>query len=377
MPNKDRIKCLIVDDVPENLVALEALLQRDGIDILKAQSGPEALELLLGNADVALALLDVQMPEMNGFELAELIRGSERTRHIPLIFMTAGSREHNWQFRGYESGAVDFLYKPIDPHMLATKANVFFELHQRRQALSQQLQERTEALRVNEMFMAVLSHDLRTPLQAIKAAATVLKRQPDPAKVDAMAERVLGSSQRMARMIEDLLDVTRIRQAGGLALTLDTMGMDGLVRRTVEEVETGFPERRVECLLQGDLQGRWDGERLCQVLANLLGNAMHHGSPDHPVQVAVDGSDPDAVVLTVSNGGTIAPDLLPHLFNPFRGGERQPGQHQGLGLGLFIAQQIVLSHQGRIDARSDQGFTHFRVQLPREPKPSGGYRARL
>ncbi len=376
MPHNNRIKCLIVDDVPENLVALEALLQRDGIDILKAQSGPEALELLLDNGDVALALLDVQMPEMNGFELAELIRGSERTRHIPLIFMTAGSREHNWQFRGYESGAVDFLYKPIDPHMLATKASVFFELHQRKQALAQQLQERTEALRINEMFMAVLSHDLRTPLQAIKAAATALKRQPEPGKVEAMAERVLGSSQRMARMIEDLLDVTRIRQAGGLALAPQPLGMDSLVRRTVDEMETGFPDRRVECRLQGDLQGWWDGERLCQVLANLLGNAMHHGDPAHPVTVAVDGTAADKVVLTVGNGGSIAPDLLPHLFNPFRGGERKPGQHQGLGLGLFIAQQIVRSHQGRIEARSEGGFTQFRVELPRRTQ-AGGQKATL
>ncbi|MBN9325211.1 MAG: response regulator, partial [Delftia acidovorans] len=115
MSQTDRVKCLIVDDIAENLIAIEALLQRDGIEFLKAHSGPEALELLLDHGDVALALLDVQMPEMNGFELAELIRGSERTRHSPLIFMTAGSREHNWQFRGYESGAVDFLYKPIDP----------------------------------------------------------------------------------------------------------------------------------------------------------------------------------------------------------------------------------------------------------------------
>ena len=104
MPQTDRTKCLLVDDVEENLIALEALLQRDGLDILKAQSGPEALELLLAHDDVALALLDVQMPEMNGFELAELIRGSERTRHIPLIFMTAGSREQNWQFRGTRAG---------------------------------------------------------------------------------------------------------------------------------------------------------------------------------------------------------------------------------------------------------------------------------
>ncbi|WP_241117966.1 response regulator, partial [Achromobacter xylosoxidans] len=176
-PSDDRIKCLLVDDVPENLVALEALLASDRVEVLKAQSGPQALELLLNHPDVALALLDVQMPDMNGFELAELIRGSERTRHIPLIFITAGSREQNWQFRGYESGAVDFLYKPVDPYMLRSKANVFFELHERRRALAQQLEARTEALRVNDMFMAVLSHDLRTPLQAVIMGASMLARQ--------------------------------------------------------------------------------------------------------------------------------------------------------------------------------------------------------
>lgn len=221
----DRIKCLLVDDVPENLVALQALLENDRVQVLKAQSGSEALELLLNHGDVALALLDVQMPEMNGFELAELIRGSERTRHIPLIFMTAGSREHNWQFRGYETGAVDFLYKPIDPYMLSTKANVFFELHERKRALAQQLRERTEALRVNEMFMAVLSHDLRTPLQSITIAATLLQRQVDPARVSSIAGRMLQSSERMARMIEDLLDVTRIRQTGGLTVTPTRLSM--------------------------------------------------------------------------------------------------------------------------------------------------------
>ena len=136
MSPTDRIKCLLVDDIPANLVALEALLQRDGLEILKAQSGQEALELLLTHTDVALALLDVQMPEMSGFELAELIRGSERTQHIPLIFITAGSREHNWQFRGYESGAVDFVYTPIGPHMVINKATAFFQLH-RRQAFRQ------------------------------------------------------------------------------------------------------------------------------------------------------------------------------------------------------------------------------------------------
>lgn len=365
MPQTDRTKCLLVDDVEENLIALEALLQRDGLDILKAQSGPEALELLLAHDDVALALLDVQMPEMNGFELAELIRGSERTRHIPLIFMTAGSREQNWQFRGYESGAVDFLYKPIDPHMLTNKASVFFELHRRKQALAHELRARTEALRINEMFMAVLSHDLRTPLQSIVAAATVLKRQPPPDKAALMADRVLGASQRMGHMIEDLLDVTRIRQAGGLALQLGPAHMQTLVQRTLDEVATSHPERPIDSTLAGDMAGTWDAERLCQVVTNLVGNALHHGSADHPVCIAVDGTRPEEVSIAVSNGGTIPAGLLPHLFDPFRGGEREPGRHQGLGLGLFIAHQIVRAHHGTIEARSHNDVTTFRVTLPR------------
>ena len=371
MLQTDRIKCLLVDDVEENLIALEALLQRDGLEILKAQSGSEALELLLAHDDVALALLDVQMPEMNGFELAELIRGSERTRHIPLIFMTAGSREQNWQFRGYESGAVDFLYKPIDPHMLTNKAAVFFELQRRKQALAHELQERTEALRVNEMFMAVLSHDLRTPLQSITAAATVLKRQPDPDKVGQMAERMLGTSQRMGRMIEDLLDVTRIRQAGGLALQIAPASMEALVQRTLDEVRASHPERRIESSLQGDLEGYWDGERLCQVITNLVGNALHHGCPERAVQVDVDGTRAEVVTITVSNGGTIAPELVPHLFDPFRGRQREPGRNQGLGLGLFIVNQIVRAHRGRIDVQSQDNTTRFRVELPRQSPASG------
>lgn len=365
LPNASRIKCLLVDDVRENLIALEALLKRDDVEILQAQSGPEALELLLDHTDIALALLDVQMPDMNGFELAELMRGSERTRHVPLIFMTAGSREQNWQFKGYESGAVDFLYKPIDNHMLATKAQVFFELHRRKQALDHELQERTEALRINEMFMAVLSHDLRTPLMSITAAATVLKRQPDSDKVSAMADRVLGSSQRMGSMIEDLLDVTRIRQAGGLALQPGPADMGALVQRTLSEIQTGSPDHRIECTLEGDLSGTWDGERLCQVMANLVGNAVHHGTGDQPVRVTVNGRCPDTVVLEVSNGGQIAPDLLPCLFAPFRGRQRPSGRYQGLGLGLFIAQQIVRAHKGSIEAFSENGTTRFQVVLPR------------
>src|SRR6201996_3277354 len=118
---QSKVKVLLVDDLEENLLALAALLSSDEVEVLKARSGSEALELLLAH-DVALALLDVQMPEMDGFQLAELMRGSERTKHVPLIFVTAGSRDQYRHFKGYEAGAVDFLYKPVDPHVLRSKA---------------------------------------------------------------------------------------------------------------------------------------------------------------------------------------------------------------------------------------------------------------
>jgi two-component system, sensor histidine kinase and response regulator len=162
----DVIKLLIVDDVAENLIALEALLRRDGVAVLCARSGAEALELLLVH-DVAIAVVDVQMPEMDGFELAELMRGATRTKHVPIIFITAGARDPTRVFKGYESGAVDFLFKPIDPHILKSKIEVFLELADQRRRV-------TEALRLNELFVGILGHDLRNPLGAMIAGTELL-----------------------------------------------------------------------------------------------------------------------------------------------------------------------------------------------------------
>src|SRR6202034_4155836 len=131
---------LLVDDLKENLLSLEALLRREGLTLLKARSGDEALELLLRH-DVALALVDVQMPGLDGFQLAELMRGNERTRRIPIIFLTAGNADRQRRFRGYETGAVDFIYKPIEPDVLRSKAEVFYELYRQRQQIAVQRDE--------------------------------------------------------------------------------------------------------------------------------------------------------------------------------------------------------------------------------------------
>ena len=359
------MKCLLVDDLEENLLALSALLRRQDVEILTARSGSEALEQLLVH-DVALALLDVQMPEMDGFELAELMRGSERTRQVPIIFITAGARDQHRVFKGYESGAVDFLFKPIEPHILQNKADVFFQLHRHKQQLAQELREKTETLRLNEMLTAVLSHDLRSPLNAVLTSAVLIQRRSTEEPVKETAERILSSGRLMSRMIEDMLDMARARLAGGIPLKREAADLGALVDRVVSEIQAAYPERRIAVEQTGTLSGNWDGERLAQVASNLLGNALQHGGASGVVRVTVDGTRPDAVVIEVENSGTIPPDLLPQLFDPFRGARRQTGRTEGLGLGLYIVQQIVLAHGGSVDVQSgNDNRTAFVVRIPR------------
>src|SRR5476651_2910461 len=149
------IKLLIVDDLPENLLALEASIRDDGYSIHQASSGEEALALLLEH-EFALAILDVQMPGMNGFELAELMRGTEKTRHIPIVFVSAAGRELNYAFKGYESGAVDFLHKPLDIHAVKSKVNVFVELYRQSKAMKQQVEALEQSRQEQEALLKQL-----------------------------------------------------------------------------------------------------------------------------------------------------------------------------------------------------------------------------
>ena len=359
------VRCLIVDDLEANVLALAALLRNDDVEIISASSGVEALELLLAN-DVALALIDVQMPEMDGFELAELIRGSERTRHIPLIFVTAGERHERRVFKGYESGAVDFLYKPIDEHILRSKADIFFQLYRQRQQLAHELETKSENLRLNELFLGVLGHDLRNPLTTVLTSAEYLRQSDDP-KIAKFGDWIYASGERMSRLIEDTLDLVRMRVGGGIQLHAAAMDLGEVVGRIVEEQRAAHPDRQFTFERDGDLSGKWDADRVAQVASNLIGNAARHGTAGSAITIAARGGDA-FVVLTVSNQGPIAPELLPYIFDPFRGTrDRHRGRYGGLGLGLYIVQQVVLAHGGRIDIRSEDDRTTFVVELPHPP----------
>lgn len=359
-----RVKCLLVDDLDENLLALSALLQRDDVELLQARSGAAALELLLVH-DVALALIDVQMPDMDGFELAELMRGSERTRHVPLIFVTAGARDANRVFKGYESGAVDFLYKPIEPRILQNKVDVFLQLHRQKQQLAHDLQERTETLRTNEVFMAVLGHDLRNPLSAMMMSATLMKHHGD-GKIELAAQRMLASGRRMSRMIEDLLDLARTRLGNGIVVTRVPGDLGSIVQRVLQECNSAYPGRATTLESRGDLQGEWDEDRMAQVASNLISNALQHGEAGAPVQVELDGAEAGMVRFCVTNDGHIPEDRLAHLFDPFRPDGRHGTRSEGLGLGLYIVQQIVRAHGGSVKVSTPAGVrTRFEVAIPR------------
>jgi two-component system, sensor histidine kinase and response regulator len=362
------IKILAVDDVPQNIAAIEAVLTQPGVQIVKAYSGEEALERLLVE-DVALALVDVRMPRMDGFELAELMRGAERTHDIPIIFMTAAEKDPTRTFRGYEAGAVDFLHKPVDPQILKSKVDVFVELYSQRRRLSAQLEELRNALRVNEMFAAVLGHDLRNPLNAIAMGAEVLRRAGSDPVVITTADRIHASVQRMGKMIEQLLDVARIR-AGGMTLQMKSGDVLQVCRTMRDELESSRASGRIQVTAEGDTRATFDPDRLSQVFSNLIGNALQHGDPEAPVSVNIDGSEQAVVSVRIGNRGAIPPERLKSLFEPFQAGRES---QTGLGLGLYVSRQFVQAHGGNVRVSSGAADeTAFEFDIPRAPRKDAG-----
>jgi signal transduction histidine kinase len=363
LPSSVPVKFLLVDDVESNLVALELLLRRPGLEVLKARSGSEALELLLAH-EVALALVDVDMPGMDGFELAELMRGTARTRAVPIIFVTGHVTDEHRIFQGYDAGAVDFLHKPIDERILRHKAETFYRLERQRLQLA-------ETLRMSELFVAAVGHDLRNPLSAMMMAAALLESRVADEPSRQIVRRLLGSGRRMARIVDDLFDLARARLGGGIPVEKETADLSAIVTRVVSEHRQAHPQRVVEVHASGNVEGRWDPVRLAQVVSNLIGNAEEHGTDGTPITFTLAGRDDD-VVLSIHNAGAIRPEALPQLFDPFRGHTQTA--RKGLGLGLYIVDQIVAAHGGGIEvASSPEAGTTFHVRLPRrasDPPPS-------
>lgn len=386
------VNLLIVDDLPGNLLALEAVIRAPGRNVFQATSGEEALALLLQH-EFALAILDVQMPGMNGFELAELMRGTEKTRHVPIVFVTAAGKESNYAFKGYESGAVDFLYKPLDIDAVKGKVNVFVDLYQQRNEvrrqvkaleksrqeqdiLVQQLQmtqhELHKAVRMRDDFMSVVAHELLTPLNTLFLQTQLRKLEldrnnPDMFQKPGLAE-IFGSDQHqiqsMVTLIDDMLDVSRIRH-NRLTVRPRPAELSSVVKRAVAQVSSQAAATGTVITLQADAEiaGCWDEFRIQQVIVNLLNNAIRYAE-GKPVTITLSSAKERACIEVRDQGRGIAAADQKRIFQQFERGQ-DSADASGFGLGLYISQQLVEAHGGTIELVSEAGKgAAFTVRLP-------------
>jgi signal transduction histidine kinase len=382
MSAPDPSKLLIVDDLPENLRALDALIRDEQRLVFQAQSGEEALSLMLEH-EFALAILDVQMPGMDGFELAELMRSTSRTRNIPIVFVSAAGRELNYAFKGYETGAVDFLYKPLDPDAVRSKVHVFVTLDQQRREMQRQMEaleaarreqevllrelnatqaELQRSLRMRDEFMSLVAHELRTPLNTLfletQMRSLQLKRGNLPAfnpeQMSSMIKRDERQIKAMIRLIDDMLDVSRMK-SGTLSIRPAKVELMALLERVVNDLSLQAAAAGANVVLapHAPVEGFWDEFRIEQVVVNLLTNALRYGGGG-TVEVSVQTEGCNARISVRDHGKGIAPDFIDRIFEPYERGAKS-GEPKGLGLGLYISRQLALSHGGQLTVESTPG----------------------
>jgi signal transduction histidine kinase len=388
-PNDDRVNILLVDDQPANLLALEAMLQELGQTIIKAGSGREALKWLLTN-DCAVILLDVKMPEMDGFETAELIRQRDKSRHTPIIFLTAADRSHTQAVRGYAVGAVDYLVKPVVPEFVRSKVAVFVELAKttallRRQSerlraseqAARELAETRAALvadleqknRELETFSYTVSHDLRAPLRRIESFGKALtETQTD--RLDEEGQRYLArirqSSQEMAQLIDDVLYLSRVTRS---ELRYQDLDLTALAHAIIERMREAEPARAVEVRIRPGLSAQGDGQLLRIALENLLENAWKFTArqPDARLEFGATHLPGEVAYFVRDNGAGFDMSYADRLFAPFQR-LHLSSEFPGTGVGLATVQRIIYRHGGRIWAEGGvgQGATfHFTLGRPR------------
>jgi signal transduction histidine kinase len=426
----ERINILIVDDEPKNLTVLESVLDHPRYRLVRASSADEALMALVAE-DFALLVLDINMPDMNGFELAQMVKSRKRSASIPIIFLTAYYSEDQHVLEGYSTGAVDYLHKPINSTILRSKVAVFADLycksrecevvnrsltvevaeHRRAQddlrqlthELEQRVAERTEELlksntvltatileltqaedalrradRQKDEFLATLAHELRNPLAPIRNAVQILHlKSADVPELQWAKEVIDRQAQQMTRLVDDLLDISRIT-TGKLALQKEPIELEQIVRAAIETsqplVEACGQQLAVE-LPPEPLILSADSTRLAQALSNLLNNAAKFMERGGQIRLHVERQGAEVEISVKDTGVGIPPEILPYVFDMFTQGERNLNRSQGgLGIGLTLVRKLVQLHGGSIQACSagHEKGSEFIVRLPLLVEPYGG-----
>jgi signal transduction histidine kinase len=422
----EKVNILLVDDQPARLLSYETILAELGQNLISARSGVEALATLMKH-EIALVLLDVSMPGMDGFETAALIHDHPRFERTPIIFVTGVHDTEFDRLKGYKLGAVDYVSIPVVPEILRSKVSVLVELYcQRREletlnrslaqansqleqanttlqaektraleALNRDLQianqelattnrqlqaevsERArveaallEADRHKDEFLAILAHELRNPLAPIRNAVEVMARIPlENARLRWSRDVIDRQALHLTRLVDDLLDMSRITR-GAIRLTHAPLAIETVIERTLEASQPMIAERGHELAVErpdGALTVRGDLTRLVQILGNLLNNAAKYTPRGGRIRLAVRRKDASAEFSVADNGIGIPADSLPRLFNLFtRLDANNEGMPGGLGIGLALVRKLVEMHSGEVDVRSEGSGkgSEFVVRLP-------------
>ncbi len=324
-----RPRVLIVDDVEANLVALEAQLGRLRCELVRAPSGNEALKLLL-KGEFAAMLLDVHMPEMDGYEVARYARESPASREVPIIFVTAMHETPENALRGYGAGAVDFLFKPIDPFVLRSKVQVFLDLYLGRRWLADEIEAHKRTHAELEAFSYSVSHDLRAPLRRLQGFSEALDKDCGE-NLDATAKDYVGrirtAAERMNHLIEDLLQLSR---TGRAALNVRPLDLVPLAHAVIAELRRNEPGRSVEYVAARDARVEGDARLMRIALENLLGNAWKFTVKQPQARIELgQRRDGDAVVyLCDASSGVTAERSGPR---PLRDRARRSSSRSAMG----------------------------------------------
>lgn len=355
-------KILIVDDKPENLVALRTVLKDLDIETVEAASGNDALRATLHH-DFTLALLDVQMPDMDGYELATILRGEEKTMHLPFIFISAVYTDNLDVFKGYEKGAFSFLTKPFEPQILINKVQFFIDKHQQEIALS-------ELNRELEAFTYSVSHDLRAPLRAVNGYSEMLNEDYGD-KLDDEAKRIIENirhyTRKMGILIDDLLTFSRLGRKELQMRDIDMNELAGSVIAEIKKQGIGNTE-----ITTGRLHPvKADYSLIYQVMLNLISNAVKYSSkkPEPRVEISSVESKGEIIFSIKDNGAGFDMNYADKLFGVFQRLHSQE-EFEGTGVGLAMVQRIISRHKGRIwaEGKVNEGATFFFTLKNQPPK---------
>jgi signal transduction histidine kinase len=373
-PEAGKVNILIVDDLPEKILVYKTILEDLNQNIITAHSGEEALKLVLKH-EFAVILLDVNMPSIDGFETASLIRKRKKSASTPIIFLTAFTDEVNIA-QGYASGGVDYLPTPVVPEVLRAKIKVFIELFQMRQQAAAQAEERAkreaaeDADRRKDEFLATLAHELRNPLAPLRNALQLLQLPDLKPEMIHKAHQIMDRQlQHMVRLVDDLMDVSRITR-GKIDMRMEHIVLQTSIENALETVKSFVEERghRLELdIPKKSIVVNADMVRLSQVFANLLNNAIKYTDPAGTISVKVAEEDGQASIRIQDTGVGIAQEKLDDVFDIFVQVDSSLTRAQGgLGIGLTLVRNLIERQGGTVEASSDglnKGST-FTIKLP-------------